>query len=66
MCVGLVAFMGGFIKLFGYNTPSEDPKYKPSHEQRARAQGNARGNAKQSSHPQVSRALSSYSSFTIQ
>lgn len=52
MCVGLVVFMGGFIKLFGYNTPSEDPKYKPSREQRARAQGNARGNAKQSSHPQ--------------
>ncbi|KAL8595344.1 hypothetical protein ACOMHN_020097 [Nucella lapillus] len=28
MCLGLVVFMGVFIKVFGYNTPSVDPKKK--------------------------------------
>ena len=26
MCMGLVVFMGVFIKVFGYNTPSQNPK----------------------------------------
>ncbi|KAK0059152.1 disintegrin and metalloproteinase domain-containing protein 10, partial [Biomphalaria pfeifferi] len=28
MCVGVVVFMGVFIKVFSYNTPSKDPKKK--------------------------------------
>ncbi|CAL1546807.1 unnamed protein product [Lymnaea stagnalis] len=29
MCIGVVVFMGVFIKIFGYNTPSKNPKKKP-------------------------------------
>lgn len=49
MAVGLVVFMGVFIKVFGYNTPSEDPKRKRQREERERArqQQNNRPNSKQ-------------------
>ncbi|XP_059169850.1 disintegrin and metalloproteinase domain-containing protein 10-like isoform X2 [Physella acuta] len=39
MCIGVVVFMGVFIKIFGYSTPNKNPRRKPqeSSELRSRA-----------------------------
>ncbi|KAK7503059.1 hypothetical protein BaRGS_00005685 [Batillaria attramentaria] len=51
MAVGLVVFMGVFIKVFGYNTPSEDPKRKRLREERERARAQQAARPKQSRPP---------------